>query len=107
MISGGAKRVLETEPGKIAKKLVQDDSYSIEDAKHDIRLVDEHELHNTINVFRTRPNYERAAGLSQEELNRRSGAAARRLTIISTVVSGIIGLLGVVLGVVLTQLLGS
>ena len=104
---GAAKRVLETEPGRIAKKLGRDDNYSIEDAKRDMRLVDEHELHNTINVLPSRPDYQRAAALSQEELGRRAAVSSRKLTIISIVVSGGIGLLGVVLGVVLTRFLGS
>ena len=107
MVPGGARMVLETEHGRIAKKVGRNDNYSMADAMTDMRAVDEHELHATIIMLATRPEYQRAASLSQTELGRRSSVATRNLTIISIIGSGCIGILGVVLGALLTWYFGS
>lgn len=92
---------------QIAEKTNISDSESVKAALKELRKVPEHELHfylvlrDTLNA--TAANTRNAITLAQVESDRRATSRTRFLAISTTILSGAVGLIGVVLGVYLAH----
>jgi hypothetical protein len=91
----------------IAERTTISDEPSVKRALSELRSVPEHELHFYL-VMRdtlqtTSPETRKAITLAQVESDRRSTARTWRLTVLTTIFSGAVGLAGVGLGAYLTN----
>ena len=92
---------------QIAERTNISDSESVKAALKELRKVPEHELHfylvlrDTLNA--TAVNTRNAITLAQVESDRRATNRTRFLAISTTIISGAVGLLGVILGAYLTH----